>query len=94
MATYFWLSFADPYKSKGTQFLGALVIEGSSFMAAVKSSHVMGLNPGGEVQGLAFQMSDSQGRELIEKWKNKLLSKAECVELDSLMAGHVSAVEE
>lgn len=93
MSKYYWLSFADAAKPKGTQFLGALIIEGATLAAAIKAAHIMGLNPGGEIQAQAFETTDPQGKELLEKWKEKLLTKDECWTLDPLMAGHVKALE-
>lgn len=44
-----WLSFADPSLPAGTQFLGACLVEADSLPAAVTRSHLLGINPGGEV---------------------------------------------
>jgi hypothetical protein len=63
---YFWLSFADPHKPKGSQFLGALIIDTSNYIGpfkkplhpkdnefakAVTYSQVLNLNPGGAIRG-------------------------------------------
>lgn len=79
----FWLSFADPKKPQGEQFLGACVVEADDLKAAVIQAHVKGINPGGEVLGLR---TDTRSAILIpEKWKNRLLSKAECATFDEEM---------
>lgn len=49
--TRFWLSFADSERPKGTQFLGVVIVDAGSFIEAVRLTHVLGLNPGGEVRG-------------------------------------------
>jgi hypothetical protein len=46
---HFWLSFADPDRPKGDQFLGATLIEADDAMDAVRKAWKAGLNPGGEV---------------------------------------------
>jgi hypothetical protein len=93
MTAYYWLSFADAQKPKGSQFLGARIIEGVTLMAAIKAAHIMGLNPGGEVQAVAFQVLDEKGEAIMKNWKESLLTEAQCEALDFLMTGHVKAVE-
>lgn len=44
---YWWLSFAD---ERG--FLGATVVPGSSFEDALTAASLLGVNPGGDVQGI------------------------------------------
>lgn len=46
-----WLSFADPNKPAGSQFLGVVLVEASSFEAAFMAVNLAGVNPGGEVRG-------------------------------------------
>lgn len=46
-----YLSFADPDRPKGSQWLGATVVRASSFMEAVLVSKITGCNPGGQVFG-------------------------------------------
>ena len=76
----FWLSFADPTRPKGSQFLGALIIEAQSFHHAVQLAHTQGVNPGGEVQGLPVE---PQTAALIDpRWKDRLLTRAECESFD------------
>lgn len=54
-----WLSFADGSLPKGHQFLGACIVEVKQFddprdtlKAAIRKAHVLGINPGGEVQSM------------------------------------------
>ena len=49
--TWFWLSFADPNKPRGTQFLGASIVLASGFLEAVQKAHALGINPVGEIRG-------------------------------------------
>ena len=79
----FWISFADPTRPKGSQFLGALIIEAPSFHLAVQLAHTRGVNPGGEVQGLPVE---PQTAVLITPgWKDRLLTRAECESFDREM---------
>lgn len=49
---WYYLSFADSERPKGTQFLGACIVgPAEDFIAAVKLAHALGCNPGGEVLG-------------------------------------------
>lgn len=47
-----WLSFADPTRPKGQQFLGVCIVEAVDEISAIKVAHALSINPGGEV---AFQ---------------------------------------
>lgn len=74
---WWWLSFADPDRPKGTQFLGACIIATPSWgdiATAALTARIRNINPGGEVFGIP----------LVEKpdlkWVNRLLSKADCDE--------------
>lgn len=77
---WFWLSFADPDRPKGTQFLGACLVQGTSFMDAIQQAHMTGLNPGGEVQG--FEVPQERLSNVKPKWCNRLLTRSECEEMD------------
>lgn len=55
--TGFYLSFCDPDRPRGAQFLGGLYLKADSFIEAVQISHRLGLNPGGEVKGFEFELS-------------------------------------
>lgn len=88
-----WLSFADGTRPKGTQFLGVCIVdtgmegapETMDMLAAVQMTHALGINPGGEVQGLPCP---EEREHLIQaKWLNRLLSREECEAIDAEMAG-------
>jgi hypothetical protein len=51
---YHWLSFCDPGRPRGSQFLGCSIVEAPDFLAAVTTAHALGCNPGGECQGVEF----------------------------------------
>lgn len=66
LITVWWLSFTDP------TFLGGMFIEAPTMLAAVARSHMLGINPGGEVLAMGFRA------EAVEPgWVNRLLTKAE-----------------
>lgn len=50
MTTTFWMSFCDPNKPTGEQFLGVALVDADSLAEAVTLSHLHGCNPGGEIQ--------------------------------------------
>ena len=78
---FFWLSFCDPALPQGKRFLGACLVEGNDLIEAAQRAHFLGINPGGEVMGAAF---DSSVEPLIrDHWKNRLLKKEECEAMDN-----------
>jgi hypothetical protein len=68
-----WLSFADPERPAGTQFLGALIVQAPALEAAITRSHVLGLNPGGQI-AIAGPVPAAY---ITEKWRDRLLSREE-----------------
>jgi hypothetical protein len=48
------LSFCDARKPTGKQFLGACIVPATDLIDAIKTSHLNGCNPGGEVLGHAI----------------------------------------
>ena len=88
MTGYWWLSFVDPDRRPvGDRFLGALVIRGDedqsleNKMQVIQRSHMLGLNPGGEV---AFYCIPKEYHERIPSdWiETRLITKTECMELE------------
>jgi hypothetical protein len=81
-----WLSFADPSRPKGTQFLGVAIVrvdssgEGDGFFHAVRTAHALGINPGGQVQGHFIPPDIAP---LVDaKWVERLLTREECEQFD------------
>src|SRR5260221_7432566 len=81
----FWISFADADLPKGTQFLGAVVVEACCPLSAVQNSHDLGLNPGGEA--CLVKIPDEYVRP-DAKWINRLLSRADVAEFDEEWKPH------
>lgn len=70
---YWWLSFCDPDKPAGSQFLGAIIVKAHGMTDALTKCNTMMINPGGEVQGVAIP---EEANYLIKPEDvNKLLSK-------------------
>jgi hypothetical protein len=49
---FYYLSFCDPGKPNGTQFLGATLVEADDPSDMLTKTHANGTNPGGEVEFL------------------------------------------
>lgn len=47
---YLWMSFADPTKPKGQQFLGVIITKAMGPTDAMLKTHELGINPGGEIK--------------------------------------------
>lgn len=67
---WYWLSFCDPHKPEGEQFLGVCIVCAHGPMSAVKTTHHLKINPGGEVRIYTI------GNQDPGEFKNKLLNKA------------------
>ncbi len=78
--TCWWLSFCDPKRSEGDQFLGACLVEADDLPLAVEETRRLSINPGGEVLGA--DADPVTVRLIPSRWKNRLLTKAECAEMD------------
>lgn len=50
-----WLSFCDPTKPEGEQFLGAAIVRAENLGDALTKSWKKGCNPGGEVAGVMIE---------------------------------------
>ena len=76
-----WLSFCDPAKAPppelarpgGPSFLGAVITQAPTMEAAITRSHLLKVNPGGEIKILGPLLP----REIAAEWRDRLLSAAE-----------------
>ena len=76
-----WLSFCDPdlapppdeQRPGGPSFLGAVITQAPTLAAAVTRSHVLKVNPGGEIQIAGPLPAEWIGPE----WRDRLLGAAE-----------------
>jgi hypothetical protein len=72
-AAWWYFSFCDPGRPRGKQFVGALVVKASGYISAIEGTHLLGLNPGGEVSGLEIPYEDDEA----EPWAYRLLTREE-----------------
>jgi hypothetical protein len=72
MKNAFYMSFVD------STFLGALVIEANNPIEAMVTSHMLGLNPGGEIMSIDLGYVTD---EWFGGFGNRLLSKHEAQNL-------------
>lgn len=84
---WWWLSFAD---ERG--FLGVAVVQAIGFIEAVLVTKAIGINPGGEVKGLALEeLSATQVAVLVAN-RDRLLSRADIEAMDLAAGGDGTAV--
>ena len=57
--TWYWLSFAGHGRN-----LGACIVRGDDLIAAIRRSHVLGINPGGEVLSIG-PIGDEEARAMM-----------------------------
>lgn len=83
----YFLSFCDPAKPKGSQFLGACLVEGigaederDDKAGAVRNAWRLKCNPGGEVA--CQEVPESMTKHVDASWRHRLLSREECAAFD------------
>lgn len=78
-----WLSFADPARPSGSQFLGCVLIEALSMIEAVQAAHYRDINPGGQVMGKPLNRASFSVLSFpIAPYLNRLLNREDCLALD------------
>ena len=76
-----WMSFCDPDKAPppeqqrpgGPSFLGGVITQAPTFPAAITRSHMLGVNPGGEVACIG----PIPAEYIAAEWRDRLLSADE-----------------
>ena len=71
-----WLSFVDAELPPGEQFLGVCIVEAETDLDAVRTTHSLGINPGGEV--IAVQIAPTDPSAM-----NRLLGKDKAARLSA-----------
>jgi hypothetical protein len=84
---FWWLSFVDPSRPTGKQFLGACLIVSPGFVTAIYVSHILRCNPGGQVRGSGPIPIDTK---IPSKFQARLLNREECDELDKVMKQQIN----
>jgi hypothetical protein len=93
MALY-WLSFCDPAKPPGTQFLGAAIVDGpytgdelaerrADIESVLRSAWRHRCNPGGDVQSML--LPEDAWNLVPEEFKNVLMSRERVAQFDKMM---------
>lgn len=70
-----WMSFCDPERPKGQQFLGVVILRTKGVAHAIAKTWQLGINPGGEVMSYTTDPGDIKPEHF-----DRLLSHAELVE--------------
>lgn len=77
---WFYLSFSDPDRPKGQQFLGATIIEADNCVFATSKAWKLGLNPGGQVAFVElsdFDPTDKDAQKYVHKFVPREVVMAE-----------------
>lgn len=69
---FFYMSFADPKRAEGEQFLGCTIIEAEDEHAAMRKSWRLGINPGGEVKFAGFDEIPADVRDMVDRFVPRL----------------------
>jgi hypothetical protein len=91
--SYFYLSFCDANRPRGSQFLGASIVPGGDtgdekydLAIAIREAWARGCNPGGEV---AFRrVPEGVAAHIAPRWIGRLLTRAEAEEFGREIAPH------
>lgn len=76
----FWLSFCDPKKPEGEQFLGVSIVEAPHFTLAAPTAWTLGCNPCGEVQITELPPDV----DFHASWLGRLIDRATIAKHDTL----------
>jgi len=74
---WYWLSFVDPEKPKGTRFLGVVILQAKGILDATTTAHRLSINPGGEVLSSPLQFAPP------ERFRYRLLSREDLTQLNT-----------
>lgn len=80
---WWWLSFADGSRPKGSQWLGVSIVRGANVYQAAMNAYALGCNPGGEVAGEPFYEDEITPPP---EYTNRLLCEADADALKRLAA--------
>lgn len=87
-----WLSFCDPAKPKGEQFIGICIVEAVDQITAVKVTHALGINPGGEVAFMDIREDKAAMLSFdLLPYQNKLIPRTEALELAARISAEVGS---
>jgi hypothetical protein len=92
MTGRWWLSFADPDRPAGEQSLGVCIVQAVDVVSAVKVSHALKINPGGQV--LAMSVDEQVATRLsfnLGEYQGRLIPPAEARELADQIATEIAS---
>lgn len=72
---WWYLSFVDPDLPEGERWVGGCYVPATSVEEALTVSHVLGINPGGEVQGAGPLDREALFEHVPEKDRRRLLKR-------------------
>jgi hypothetical protein len=75
--SWFYMSFCDAGRAEGKQFLGGAYIRGKTIAEALTRSHMLGVNPGGEVAFQGPLPGDAFAVKVPPEQRERLLTRAE-----------------
>lgn len=78
---WWWLSFCDAKKPAGSQFLSAALVPADTFADAITNAWVLGVNPGGDVNG----RGPLPNKAIYDRYIGRRLSRSDVDELDKDM---------
>ena len=70
MNKYLWMSFCDPLKQKGTQFLGVVLTKELILANAIDYLWEIDVNPGGEISAIEFESDDDFIKSKVDRLLN------------------------
>jgi hypothetical protein len=74
------LSFTDPKRSKGSQWVGTIMVEAFGLVDALTRVNALGLNPGGAVMGMGVPLERPLPHAYRERWCGRLMTDRREVE--------------
>jgi hypothetical protein len=78
--TLFYLSFCDPERPKGQQFLGCTIVDALSPVSAVREAWARSVNPGGEVAIVELDIASSADLpQEVKSYFNRLVPREEAL---------------
>lgn len=75
--SWWWLSFVDPDRPEGDQYLGAVLLKADDVAHALFCSHEKGLNPGGEIAMFEIPKEFEYRIEVNMNLTHRLLTREE-----------------
>lgn len=73
MNDLWWLSFTDPRRPSGDQFLGVIVTRAETLEDAITGTWLLGINPGGQI----LTIGPWPPGTFAPEWQDRLLTKEE-----------------